>query len=236
MRVLHRIGWKLDTVIEPIYGPLETSYLQEHSWDATGTLSVQGYVADQFVDAYFDHFHTAYPIIHEATFRAQYSEIIPRPDGGVWPLLFKTVLAIGAWCMDFQIPDGGSQALLNSANMASNSNLLGSGNICVIQALALMSLHLQRQNRPNIAWVYLGAAVRMAMSLGLHKEFPEWKISHHDREVRRRVWWCLYLFDSGESITLGRPILLPSQSTMDVKGFLNVPDTVSVPGFDEAML
>ena len=44
------------------------------------------------------------------------------------------------------------------------------------------------------------------------------------------------MFDSGEYITLGRPILLPSQNTMDVEGFLNLPDTVSLPQLDEALL
>lgn len=188
--------------------------------------SIQGYMTTTFVDAYFYHFHTAYPIIHEATFRAQFSEIIPKPKGDAWHLLFMTILTIGAWCIDHRNANQGSHGLLTSAEMASKTNLFGGGSLLMVQALALLSLHLQRLNRPNIAWVYLGAAVRMAISLGLHRELPEWSISLHDREMRRRVWWCLYMFDSGESATLGRPILLPSLDTMDVRKPCNVPDTV----------
>lgn len=32
-----------------------------------------------FIDAYFDHYHTQYPILHEPTFKAQLAEVIPQP-------------------------------------------------------------------------------------------------------------------------------------------------------------
>ena len=36
---------------------------------------------DSAIDAYFASYHLQYPIVHEPTFRAQYSSIIPRPNG-----------------------------------------------------------------------------------------------------------------------------------------------------------
>lgn len=225
MRVLCKAGWRLDPVDDVPNHPTVQSDVQESSWNIPVNPSAYLYIADQLVDSYFYHFHTAYPIIHEATFRAQYSEIIPKPSGFSWPLLSKIVQSIGAWCIGDQGTGEASNELLTS-NVTSNLDLLGNGSLYVVQALTLLSLHLQRLNRPNIASVLLGSAVRMAMSLGLHKEFPEWKIKPYEREMRRRVWWCLYMFDSGESITLGRPILLPSCSTMDAVRPLNVPDTV----------
>lgn len=213
-------GLRLDTLAE------QTQPSGEINRQDSAEFSTRGYVTDQFVSAYFQHFHTSYPLLHEATFRAQASEIIPKPDEASWQLLFNTVLATGAWCMGFPAADGGISVLLNCADAIPNSNLLGTGSISIIQAFALMSLHLQKLNRPNIAYVYHGAAVRMAVSLGLHREFPAWKISPHDREVRRRLWWCLFLFDSGQSITLGRPILLPTLRTMDIKLPLNIHDSV----------
>lgn len=69
----------------------------------------------------------------------------------------------------------------------------------------------------------------MALSLGLHKEFPAWNISLLDREIRRRVWWFLYIVDSGASMTFGRPVLLPEAGgSMDIELFLNVHDDVSI--------
>lgn len=64
------------------------------------------------------------------------------------------------------------------------------------------------------------------MSLGLHKEFPGWRISLLQREIRRRLWWGVYIFDSGAAKTFGRPILLPEDSVMDAKHVLNIHDEV----------
>ncbi|OQV00872.1 Fungal specific transcription factor domain-containing protein [Cladophialophora immunda] len=224
LRALCKSGWRLDADYDQLDKAAQGSCDPGSGLDTT--FAVHDFLADQFLDAYFQQFHTAYPIVHEATFRAQYAEIIPRPDSEAWQLLLKTVLAIGAWCTGFRVSEGNTHDPFVVADVIPNSNLLSSGNICTIQALTIMSLHLQRLNRPNIASVHLGAAVRIAMSLGLHKEFPNWKISHHEQEVRRRVWWCLWFLDSGLSITLGRPVLLPDQTTMDVKPPLNVPDTM----------
>lgn len=69
----------------------------------------------------------------------------------------------------------------------------------------------------------------MALSLGLHKEFPQWKISLLAREMRRRVWWGVYIFDSGASITFGRPVLLPENSVMDANQVLNIYEEVAFP-------
>jgi transcriptional regulatory protein GAL4 len=66
----------------------------------------------------------------------------------------------------------------------------------------------------------------MALSLGLHRELPAWNISLLQREMRRRAWWGLYMFDSGAATTFGRPILLPSRDAMDVKYVLNTNDEV----------
>ncbi|EHL01383.1 putative Uncharacterized transcriptional regulatory protein C1F7.11c [Glarea lozoyensis 74030] len=69
---------------------------------------------------------------------------------------------------------------------------------------------------------YLGLAVRTAVSLGLHKDFSAWQITPLQREMRRRVWWGLFIFDSGASITFGRPVLLPQPGLMDVSEVLNI--------------
>lgn len=74
------------------------------------------------------------------------------------------------------------------------------------------------------SWLVKGIALRLAIGLGLHRELPFWNISPFDREVRwapkscpfdmdwsiprrRRTWWVVVSFDSGSTITFGRPIV-----------------------------
>lgn len=63
----------------------------------------------------------------------------------------------------------------------------------------------------------------MAMGLGLHKEFLNWRIAPLSMEIRRRVWWTLYVFFSGAMITFGRPVSWPSYG-VEVALPLNVDD------------
>ncbi|KAG4429339.1 hypothetical protein IFR05_015181 [Cadophora sp. M221] len=176
-----------------------------------------------FIDAYFIYYHTAYPFLHEATFRAQYSGELSRPKGKTWPILLNSVLAIGSWCVgdDNSTIDRTFYQEVN-ALWQDDASVFEAGNLALVQALLLLSNYTQKTNKPNTGWNYLGLAVRMALSLGLHKEFPEWKISPLQREMRRRVWWGLYIFDSGASITFGRPVLLPEASIMDTNQVLNI--------------
>jgi transcriptional regulatory protein GAL4 len=114
------------------------------------------------------------------------------------------------------------------ARIPEESSIFESGNLAMVQALLLLSNYAQKRNRPNTGWNYLGLAVRMTLSLGLHKEFPNWEITHLQREMRRRVWWGLFVFDSGASITFGRPVLLPEQGIMDASPVLNIHEEVTL--------
>lgn len=165
-------------------------------------------IADIMIDAYFKLFHLNYPIIHEPTFRAQFSEIIPRPHGDPWLVLAYVVAAIGVWS-SAKTSDNLDLTLFAQARSILSFNFLELGNLTLVQALTLTSNYQQKRDRPNSAYNFLGLAVRMAMGLGLHKEFQGWNISPLNMEIRRRVWWSLCVFDCGATITFSRPLTWP---------------------------
>lgn len=45
------------------------------------------------------------------------------------------------------------------------------------------------------AFLYIGLAVRMAVSLGLHQEVTNSDMDDNELEHRRRVWWSTYSMD-----------------------------------------
>jgi transcriptional regulatory protein GAL4 len=102
--------------------------------------------------------------------------------------------------------------------------MLEVGNLTLMQSLTLISNYLQKRDRPNSSYNCLGLAVRMAFGLGLHKDFPQWKSNPLHEEIRRRTWWCLYIFDVGSTITFGRPLAIPSAG-IDAKLPLNTFDS-----------
>jgi transcriptional regulatory protein GAL4 len=188
-----------------------------------------GLIEQAFIDAYFLNYHTSYPFVHEPTFRAQFNEPSLRPHGTAWQILLNTILALGAWSIGDDSSDLDVTFYQEARACLQQASVFETGNLTLVQALLLLSNYAQKRNKPNTGWNYLGLAVRMAMSLGLHKEFPGWKISLLQREIRRRLWWGVFIFDSGAAKTFGRPILLPEECVMDCKQVLNIHDDVSIP-------
>ncbi|KAF5596660.1 GAL4-transcription factor [Fusarium subglutinans] len=181
-------------------------------------------VTEQLVNGYFEVYHRSYPFVHEPTFRAQLHEVIQRPKRRSWQMLLYTVMALGAWCLDNDNAELDDELYHLALSFGDAECLFASADLTFVQALILFSNLSQKRNKPNTGSNFLGLATRMALSLGLHRELPEWNISLLQREMRRRVWWGLYMFDSGASTTFGRPILLPGEDAMDVRQVLNIDD------------
>ncbi|KAJ5909907.1 hypothetical protein N7504_004550 [Penicillium tannophilum] len=188
-----------------------------------------GLIEQAFIDAYFLNYHTSYPFVHEPTFRAQFNEPSLRPHGNAWQILLNTILALGAWSIGDDSSDLDVTFYQEARGFLQQASVFETGNLTLVQALLLLSNYAQKRNKPNTGWNYLGLAVRMAMSLGLHKEFPGWKISLLQREIRRRLWWGVFIFDSGAAKTFGRPILLPEECVMDAKQVMNIHDDALTP-------
>ncbi|KAJ1337306.1 transcriptional regulatory protein GAL4 [Microdochium nivale] len=186
---------------------------------------------------YFDTVHAITPIINEEEFRAQYAAA-NRHDRS-WLALLNMVLTLGSLA-------SGSDTLHNQyyeqARIHLDLDSLGSGNTELLQALCLLGgYYLHYRNSPNMAYALLGAAHRVAVALGLHREpvrtrtveSAEGSLGHdgnsrHDArvETRRRTWWGLFCLDTWASMTLGRPTcgrwdsttmntLLPSPTSPD---------------------
>ncbi|KAH7256028.1 fungal-specific transcription factor domain-containing protein [Fusarium tricinctum] len=181
-------------------------------------------IVERLIDSYFSVYHRCYPFIHESTFRATVSEAMQTSQRPSWQMLLHTVLALGAWCLNNAQSELEDHLYHRAASFGHDEYLFESANLTSVQALILLSNLGQKRNKPNTGSNFLGLATRMALSLGLHRELPDWNISLLQREVRRRVWWGLYIFDSGASTTFGRPILLPDKEAMDVKPVLNIHD------------
>lgn len=184
------------------------------------------HIADNMIDAYFRIYHVSYPIIHEPTFRAQYSEVIRRPSGGSWFILAYVMAALGVYTTATTLNNLDLDLFYHAKSLLS-FDLLEVGSVTMVQALTLISNYQQKRDKPNSAYSYSGLAARMAMALGLHKDFQGWKIPPLSMEIRRRVWWTLSIFDIGATITFGRPQVCPFNG-VDISLPMNVHDKVII--------
>lgn len=192
-------------------------WLETPLWDVLNLGAVD---LDAAIDGYFGLYHNSYPLVEEHTFRAQYAQVIPRPSGRSWHALAFIIAAIGHFTTATG-PTDTDHRLFRAAQSNMSVASLETGNITLVQTLTLMSNYLQKRNKPNSGYNYLGLALHMGMGLGLHKEFVGWDISPLDMEMRRRVWWCMFVFNVGAAITFGRPLAWPNKN-VEVSLPLNV--------------
>ena len=80
------------------------------------------------------------------------------------------------------------------------------GSILFVEVLGLIAPYMQNLNRKDAAFLYIGLALRMAISLGLHQEADDPDMDILEREHRRRVWWSVYSMDRILSVKSGNPI------------------------------
>ncbi|KAK0722207.1 fungal-specific transcription factor domain-containing protein [Lasiosphaeria miniovina] len=156
------------------------------------------------IDAYFKRIHAFVPMLDESTFRADYLEG-QRLDAP-WLALLNMVFAMGSIAA-MKSDDYNHINYYNRAMEQLPMDALGSSHIETVQALALIGgYYLHYINRPNMANAVLGAAIRMASALGLHREsLAQGASDIAAAETRRRTWWTLFCLDTWATTTMGRP-------------------------------
>ena len=158
------------------------------------------------IDAYFSHVHVIVSMIDEEHFRATYNDSKIKPPDDIWRALLNMVLALGtiAACKS---DENGHIVYYNRAKELLGLDAFGSGRLEALQALILIGgYYLHYLNQPNQAHAIMGAAMRMALAMGLHREQTEKGITSSS-EVRRRTWWTLFCMDTWASMTVGRPTI-----------------------------
>ncbi|KKK13234.1 hypothetical protein ARAM_000571 [Aspergillus rambellii] len=98
-----------------------------------------------------------------------------------------------------------------------------------LHALAIYLSVLRVHNRGKGIWILNGLAIRIAKSLGLHRDGAQLGLSVFDSEIRRRLWWHLVSRDSraGEDYGLENTNSLLMAS--DVSLPINVADSELYP-------
>ncbi|CAG7945395.1 unnamed protein product [Penicillium olsonii] len=162
----------------------------------------------QMLDAYFLYFQAFAPMIDEKSFRETYCA--GRRRDGHWLALLNIVLALGSIAATGP-DDMTHQTYFLRCKTHLSISSLGSSHIEIVQALGLVGgWYCHYISQPNLAYSLMGAALRMAAALGLHKEFSDTRqlpspAKLASMDLKRRVWWSLFCMDTWAGMTLGRP-------------------------------
>lgn len=162
-------------------------------------------VVSELLEEYFASVHWFSLVIYEPKFRQSLSSIrdgLAEPSQKSFLVLLSTMLGMAAWYRS-QRPGAetgrssrewkqlSSDLLKNADNEL--INIMDQNSIPAIQTLILLGSFYCYHGRPNLSFSMLGASVRAAQALGLHRE--PYQASFDVCEERKRVWWTIYTWD-----------------------------------------
>ncbi|CAK7219472.1 hypothetical protein SBRCBS47491_003855 [Sporothrix bragantina] len=177
-------------------------------------------VADTLLHAYYASIHAMLPMIHWSAFLQQVNELYQmgsdQERSRSFMALFYSVMAVGGlFCTYFVDLSStftavrlveAARSLIDPWTMTTSNS---SNNDDDVRTLLLLVIFLNECNLKTAALTWLSSAVRLAQSLGLHMEFESRDSS---AEMRRRLWWALYITDRSLALDLGnRPALIQDE-------------------------
>ncbi|KAK9494693.1 fungal-specific transcription factor domain-containing protein [Lipomyces doorenjongii] len=151
-------------------------------------------IIEHLTELYFRYLNNqSYSFLHKPTF-------IPRLRAGqVNPLLVLTVCAVSArFSRHPQIMTqpryaAGEPFLQEARKLLSQE--FDEPTVETTQALLIMGFNDFCGLNGGRAAIYSGLSMRMAATLGLNKESDDPNLSWVDREIRRKTWWSVLVFD-----------------------------------------
>ena len=185
---------------------------------------------DYFLNLFWHSYHPTYQILDEADFREHYKSLwidsaTTRKPSALVDIVLALCMQYGVAltpnsssmdpAMSLDLPDG--HVDINDASIAGRwyyrrsqallSSELESPSITTLQCHILSVVYLCNASFQNMAHTTLALAVRTAHILGLHLE-PRENLPRPQRELRKRIWWTLYMVESKTCMKLGRPCSL----------------------------
>ncbi|KAF9652607.1 hypothetical protein BDM02DRAFT_3088957, partial [Thelephora ganbajun] len=185
-------------------------------------------VADELITTYFTYIHHTFPILHQQSFVNAYVKVMEARAAnkgyGNHPFLsclfavFACASTMKAKTSKGKSPSPPPSSVkpvdpppqFHGMDYYESSQVLfwmssGASQIEHVQALALQAICNASWNTLATSWINAGQALRRAQDIGLHRSPRRLQLSSLEKEIRRRVWWCVYGLDRVLSMALGRP-------------------------------
>lgn len=169
---------------------------------------------------YFRVWHPLFPFLHGPTFLHAMEKLYSssgedtsaaenHPDrrNTCWTVLLQCIFNLGSLLRpDLELPP---TSRIQSPSCV--TSLLGSlatrHDIASLQALLAVQVYLVATMSLRLASTFGGCVLRSMMHAGLHRcPFRYAQLSSHDRQLRKRIFWCAYAIDRYLSQALGLPL------------------------------
>ncbi|KAJ9628263.1 hypothetical protein H2204_009380 [Knufia peltigerae] len=163
----------------------------------------------QLFRTYFDYVHPHYPILDRTEFASQYADPTRPPSY----LLLQSVLFMAAGHCDMAVlREAGFDSRYHARKTffkrakALYDNDHEPNKVTVVQAVFLISFWWNGPTDQKDTWHWLGIAISLALTLGMHRSTEHSDMKPKDRSLWKRIWWSLFAEDKHAATALGRPV------------------------------
>ncbi|PWY89930.1 Zn(II)2Cys6 transcription factor [Aspergillus heteromorphus CBS 117.55] len=95
-----------------------------------------------------------------------------------------------------------------------------------LAAYLIVQTILSKEEEPLTSSLFISLAMRVAQTMGLHRDPAKFGICPSDAEYRRRIWWHIVHMDGVVSMSSGLPPLVSDENYWDVRETSEVKDTI----------
>ncbi|KAK7947766.1 uncharacterized protein PG986_008652 [Apiospora aurea] len=189
---------------------------------------LSGTVPDRLVDAFFERIHPDFPVLSEDCFRRKYERFRRQQKpahsassssnadiDASWICSLLCILILARRTVPLDDNDNDNVLALSLARGQEAEDRWWRK----VQALLLAALHLNNTNNKDSCWTLTGAAVRIGIAIGLHRDDAKFQWQHGGVAssetaatpqnpgllLRIRLWWTLYQFELMQAASLDRP-------------------------------
>jgi proline utilization trans-activator len=166
-------------------------------------------VARRFIGNY-------HPLFLEVTFMKELDAVYRRQmtPSALWLCKFYALMALGETytnrrgALDCSNRVPGTEYYVRAVHMLHMfQDAYEDPSLMHVEVLTLLAWESNILGRVRTAIGYSGTAMRLALTMGLHRATPvRSTLSPVERESRRRTWWVLYFFERFSASKLGQPI------------------------------
>ena len=166
-------------------------------------------VALALMECFWQIIHPIFPLLHRPSVQRSY-QLLCQPHGveegknaleiNLFQAILNVVFAVGTQ-YDNQLPFEQRIAAADSFYQKSRKlvflDSIDTPTQSHIQLFLLTAIYLHTTSYANRCWDMIGAGLRVAIGLGIHREKsrPSASESQLEREMRRRVWYCCVILD-----------------------------------------
>ncbi|KAJ9301440.1 transcriptional regulator family: Fungal Specific TF [Paecilomyces variotii] len=182
-------------------------------------------------------------IFHKPTLETLICKASTEPDSldrtseaVIFAVYFASVASMGPEERQRSLGEDHQSALqryrFSTQQALARAGFLQSRSLPLLQASVLFLTCLRQPGDAEFVWTMTAAIYRMAQGLGLHRDGSAFGLNPFETEIRRRLWWHIYLLDwqTAEYHAIGSQI---KEGSYDTKLPLNINDSDLSPEITE---